>query len=79
MVGFSETDGPNPLESVIIRDDRNLVFKVRRRGWYLLTLHEDKLRRFMPSTFDYRLFQPAKPYLHYFKVSKLRSPPPEMP
>ena len=77
-VHFDNPEDPNPLENVIIRDDRNLLFKIRWCGWYLLTLHEDEPRRFL---FSDSSFNKHSTFWHkrYLKGIRLRSPPPEMP
>ena len=44
--------GPPPLDSLVVENDQSLLFRVRARGWYRLSLFDNRPRRFKFSNFS---------------------------
>ena len=48
--------GPPPLDGLVVENDHSLLFRVRARGWYRLSLFDSRPRRFKFSNFSVHHF-----------------------
>ncbi len=67
---FQRPAGPEPLEDYRVEDERSLAIKVRRLGWYRLTLYETDPRRFLISDRRYEPVNSKLQHRRYFCIRK---------